>query len=105
MLCNGSRVLQKLICDKLFVIVETINDESPHDSDEIITQLLLFINLLYKERGGKGNELVVLYLDFKNAFDSLPYNFLLHKMNIWPLEETFEIIANYFSDGKEKLYL
>ena len=63
-----SKVLEKIIFDELYDIVKIKIDESQHGfrrHRSVITQLLLFVDLLYNEIDDKENEIFVLYLDFK----------------------------------------
>ena len=67
LLCNVSKVLEKIIFDELYDFVKIKIDESQHGFQKhrsVITQLLLFLDLLYNEIDEKENELFVLYLDF-----------------------------------------
>ena len=83
LLCNLSKVLEKLIFDKLYDIVKTKIKESQQGfrrHRSVIAQLLLFLELLYNDLDEKENELFVLYLDFEEAFDSVPYELLLQKL-------------------------
>ena len=52
LLCNASKVLEKIIFDELYDIVKIKIDESQHGFRKhrsVITQLLLFLDLLYNE--------------------------------------------------------
>ena len=67
LLCSFSKVLEKLIFDELYEIVKTKLEESQHGirrHRSVVTQMLLFLDLLYNEFDEKDNEIFVLYLDF-----------------------------------------
>ena len=68
----------------------------------MVTQLLLFLDLLYKELDDKDSELYMLYLDFKKAFDSLPHDRLLEKIEELQIGRKFlKIIASYLTERKQ----
>ena len=68
----------------------------------VVTQLLLFLDLLYKELDGKESELYLLYLDFKKAFDSVSHNRLLEKVEELQIGGKFlKIIASYLTERKQ----
>ena len=67
-LCNVAEVLEKLFFNEIYEIVKPHLDNSQHGfrrNRSVVTQLLLFLDLLYKELDDKESELYVLYLDFK----------------------------------------
>ena len=60
LLCSVSKVLEKLIFDELNEIVKTKLEESQHGfrmHRSVVTQMLLFLDLLYNEFDEKDNEL------------------------------------------------
>ena len=68
LLCNVSKVFEKLIFNEVYEIVNPVLDNSQHGfrrHRSVVTQLLLFLDLLYKEFDQKDNEIFVLFLDFK----------------------------------------
>ena len=105
LLCNVSKVLEKIIFDELYDIVKIKIDESQHGFRKhrsVITQLLLFLDLLYNEIDEKENELFVLHLDFKKAFDSVPHDLLLQKIEDEGIGgNVLKIIASYLSNHKQ----
>ena len=83
LLCNVSKVSEKLIFNEFNEIVKPDQDDSQHGfrrHRSVVTQLLLFLDLLYKELDDKESELKVLYLDFKKTFDSVPHDRFLEKV-------------------------
>ena len=96
-LCNVSKVLEKLIFNEIYEIVKPQLDNSQNGFRRhmsVVTQLLLFLDLLYKELDDKESELYVLYLDFKKAFDSVPHDRLLEKV------EELQICGNFLNHCK-----
>ena len=68
----------------------------------MVTQLLLFLDLLYKELDDKESEWYVLYLDFKKAFDSVSHDRLLEKVEELQIGGNFlKIIASYLTERKQ----
>ena len=66
----------------------------------LVTQMLLFLNHLYNKFDG-NEELLVLYLDFKKTFDSVPHDILLPKIEMLGIGGNFlKIIASYLSKRK-----
>ena len=107
LLCNVSKVFEKLIFNEIYEIVNPVLDNSQHGfrrHRSVVTQLLLFLDLLYKEFDQKDNELFVLYLDFKKAFDSVPHDKLLKKVEELQIGgNLLKLIASYLSDRKQYL--
>ena len=105
LLCNVSKVFEKLIFSEIYEIVNPVLDNSQHGfrrHRSVVTQLLLFLDLLYKEFDQKDNELFVLYLDFKKAFDSVPHDKLLKKVEELQIGgNLLKLIASYLSDRKQ----
>ena len=105
LLCNVSKVFEKLIFNEIYEIVNPVLDNSQHGfrrHRSVVTQLLLFLDLLYKEFDQKDNELFVLYLDFKKAFDSVPHDKLLKKVEELQIGgNLLKLIASYLSDRKQ----
>ena len=102
LLCSLSKVLKKLIFDELCDIVKNQLDQLQQGfrrHRSAVTQIFLFLNLLYKEYDEKENELYVLYLDFKKLFDSVPHDLLLQKVEKLVIGGNFlKIFASYLSD-------
>ena len=60
LLCNVPKVLEKLIFNEIYEIVKPHLDNSQHGFRghmSVVTQLLLFLDLLYKELDDKESEL------------------------------------------------
>ena len=63
LLCSVSKVLEKLIFDEPYEIVKTKLEESQHGfrrHRSVVTQMLLFLDLLFNEFDEKDNEIFVL---------------------------------------------
>ena len=105
LLCSVSKVLEKLIFDELYEIVKTKLEESQHGfrmHRSVVTQMLLFLDLLYNEFDEKDNEIFVLYLDFKKAFDTVPHDLLINKVENLGVGGNFlKIVASYLSNRKQ----
>ena len=101
-LCNVSKVLEKLTFNEIYQIVKPHLDSSQHGfrrHSSLVTPLLLFLDLLYKELDDKESELYVLYLEFNKAFDSVPHDRLLEKVEELRIGGNFlKIIASYLTD-------
>ena len=70
--------------------------------------MLLFLNHTTSNNKFDGNEeeVVVLHLEFKNAFDSVPHDILLQKIDMLGIGGNFsKIIANYLSKRKQYVKL
>ena len=79
LLCNVSKVFERLIYDK--VISTVANSITPHQfgfqkGHSTLQQLLLFFHQLITS----NDEIDVIYVDFRKAFDSVPHNELLVKL-------------------------
>ena len=89
-LCNVSKVLEKIILNEIYEIVNSHLNNPQHGFKKhrsVVKPLLLFLDLLYKELGEKEGELYLLYLDFKKAFDGVPRNSLQEKLKSCKLAE------------------
>ena len=109
LLCNTSKVFQKGIFNELFDIVKTTLHNAQlgiRRPGSVVTQLLLFLNHLYNKFDGNEEALLVLYLDFKKAFDSVPHDILLQKIEMLGIGGNFlKIIASYLSKRKQYVKL
>ena len=105
LLCDVSQVLEKLIFNEIHEIVKPHLVNSQHGfrrHRSVVTQLLLFLDLLYKELDDKESELYVLYLDFQKTFDTVPHGRLLEKVEELQIGENFlKIIASYLAERKQ----
>ena len=104
-LCNTSNVFEKVIFNELYDIVKTTLHNAQHGfrrHRSLITQKLLFLNHPYNKMDGNEEELLVLYLDFKKAFDSVPHDILQQKIEMLGIGGNFlKIIASYLSKRKK----
>ena len=109
LLCNISKVLEKLIYDELYEIVKQKLDNSQHGfrkQRSVVTQMLMFLDHLYSCYDTEDKELYVLYLDFKKAFDSVPHQPLLNKIKELGIGGNFlKIIASYLTNRKQYVRL
>ena len=72
----------------------------------VVTQMLLFLNLLYINFDGNEEESLVLYLEFKKAFDSVPHDNLLQKIEMLGIGGNFlKMVAGYLSKRKQYVKL
>ena len=72
----------------------------------MVTQLLLLLLNLYNKFDGNEEELLVLYLDFKKAFDSFPHDTLLQKIEMLGIGgNLLKIIASFLSKRKQYVKL
>ena len=105
LLCSVSKVLEKLIFDEPYEIVKTKLEESQHGfrrHRSVVTQMLLFLDLLYNEFDEKDNEIFVLYFDFKKAFETVPHDLLINKVENLGVGGNFlKIVASYLSNRKQ----
>ena len=105
LLCSVSKVLEKLIFNEIYEIFKPHLDNSQHGirrHRSVVTQLLLFLDLLYKELDDHESELYVLYLDFKKTFDSVPHDRILEKVEELKIGGNFlKIIASYLTERKQ----
>ena len=95
------------INDELYDIFKKQLDQSQHKlrrHRSVVTQLLLFLDLLYKKYDEKENEFFVLYQDFKRlliVFHTL-YALLLQKIERRDIGGNFsKIIASYLSHPQQ----
>ena len=106
LLCDVSKVLEKLIFNEIYEIVKPHLDNSQHGirrQRSVVTQLLLFLDPLYKELDDQESESYVLYVDFKKAFDSVPpHDRILEKVEELQIGGNFlKIIASYLTERKQ----
>ena len=107
--CNTSKVFEKVIFNKLYDLVKTTIHNAQHGfcrHRSVVTQMLLFLNHLYNKFDGNEEELLVLFLDSKKAFDSVPHDILLQKTEKLGIGGNFlKIIASYLSKRKQYVKL
>ena len=90
LLCNVSKVLEKLVYDKTInFITESISlvQFGVPKGRSTLQQLLVFLNFVHNNH---DQQVDIIYLDIKKAFDSIPHDKLLHKLyscgiqgNLW----------------------
>ena len=109
LLCNTSKIFEKVIFNELYDIIQTTLHNAQlgfrrHGS--VVTQRLLFLNHLYNKFDGNEEEVLVLYLDFKKAFVSVPHDILLQKMEMLRIGGNFmKIIASFLNKRKQYVKL
>ena len=106
LLCCVSKIFEKLIFDELYEIVHKHLNEAQHGfrkKRSVVTQLLLFLEHLYQRYDNMNeSELYVLYLDFRKAFDSVPHQKLIQKIQKFGIGGNFlKIIASYLTGRKQ----
>ena len=80
LLCNVSKVLEKLVYDKIInFITESISlvQFGVLKGRSTPQQLLVFLNFVHNNH---DQQVDIIYLDIKKAFDSIPHDKLLHKL-------------------------
>ena len=80
LLCNTSKVLEKLIYDKIIDHLNKFISSAQFGflkNRSVIQQLLILFNQVINT----NHQTDVIYLDFRKAFDSVPHNQLLLKLN------------------------
>ena len=80
LLCNTSKVLERVIYDKIITFIS--NHITPYQFGTLkgrstLQQLLIFLNYVMNSI----TQTDVIYLDISKAFDSIPHNQLLDKLN------------------------
>ena len=92
-----SKLCERCISDKLIPNLLELLSPKQHGfvpKKSCVTQLLTVPHDLGKPLEA-GNESDVLYLDFSNAFDSVPHNLLLHKLSLYGIDGP---LYSWFSD-------
>ena len=82
LLCNVSKVLERLIFDKVSPFVTrqiTMSQFGFLRNHSSVQQILKFLNNIVNQIDNKC-QCDVIYLDFRKAFDSVPHKELLHKL-------------------------
>ena len=80
LLCNVSKVLEKLVYDKIInFITESISlmQFGVLKGRSTLQQLLVFLNFVHNNH---DQQVDIIYLDIKKVFDSIPHDKLLHKL-------------------------
>ena len=90
LLCNVSKVLKKLVYDKIInFITESISfvQFGALKGRSTLQQLLVFLNFVHNNH---DQQVDIFYLDIKKAFDGIPHDKLFHKLyscgiqgNLW----------------------
>ena len=85
LLCSISKVLERLVYDKVFEFVgQSIScfQFGFLRNHSCLQQLLLFLNNVVDSFTNKHQFDTILYLDFRKAFDKVPHPELLHKLAV-----------------------
>ena len=106
LLCCCSKLLEKIIFDKLYTKVKYRLHESQHGFRKrrsATIQLLLFLDRIYELNNQQDvQELAVLYLDFAKAFDTVPHDILLTKIKIFGIGgKLLSLIYSYLNNRKQ----
>ena len=86
LLCICSKIIEKLLFDAIFELLKDqlhANQYGFRKHRSATLQLLVFLDKLYEQNDKeKQKELTVLYLHFAKAFDTVPHELLLRKVEI-----------------------
>ncbi len=106
LLCCISKALERIIYDKIseFTTSHYISNQQygfmKHRST--LKQLLSFMDEIQKGLSNKNHQVDVLYLDIKKAFDSVPHNELLIKLNHAGITgNTWRFFSCYLNNRKQ----
>ena len=83
LLCNVSKVLEKLVYNKIInFITESISlvQFGVLKGRSTLQQLLVFLNYVHNNH---DQQVDIIYLDIKKAFDSIPHDKLLHNYKLY----------------------
>ena len=68
----------------------------------VFTNLVPFLDRLYKNLDSKSNDLSVFYSDFPKAFDKVPHKLFTAKLKIYGIKgKLMEILCSYFANRKQ----
>ena len=94
LLCFVSKVLDRIIYNKIIEFVSpflSLHQFGFLTRQSVVQQLLISLNRILSSFISCHSQTDILYLDIKNAFDSIPHNNLLHKLwhcgicsKLWP---------------------
>ena len=91
LLCNTSKVLEKLIYNKIIDHLNKFISPAQFGSlknRSVIQQLLILFNKVIT-----NHQTDIIYLDFRKAFDSVPHNQLLQKLNrLWCIWQHMAVV-------------
>ena len=100
-----AKVLEKCIYDDIYLHCLSQYSNAQHGfmrGRSVFTNLVPFLDRLYKNLDSKCNDLSVFYSDFAKAFDKVPHKLLTAKMEIYRIKgKLLEILCSYLANRKQ----